>query len=71
MGIKIEPKSYWDMGQNLSSKPYITNRTTAAVAYIMEELELPIGKALEKLIKEDLYDEIIEKLKEDYPDIEE
>lgn len=66
----IALKSYWDKRTNVTSRPSVSYRTVEVVSYIMEDLELPMGKAMEELmINGELYKETIEKLKKDYPDI--
>ena len=65
-------KNYFEGRDNLKNKPSLSRRTIFVIDYVMEELELPIGKAIEKLMfDEKLYSDVIEKLKEEYPDIEE
>ena len=68
----IVTKSFWDSRVNLNNKPSLSYRTVEVIEYVMEDLELPIGKAIEKLMfDEKLYSDVIEKLREEYPDIEE
>ncbi|RXK03796.1 MULTISPECIES: hypothetical protein [Arcobacteraceae] len=68
----IGNKSFWDSRINLKNKPSLSHRTIEVIDHIMVEEELPLGLALEKLMKTpNLYENIIEKLKNDYPDIKE
>ncbi|MGB7402689.1 MAG: hypothetical protein WA916_08910 [Arcobacter sp.] len=67
----IGKKSFWDSRINLKNKPSLSHRTIEVIDYIMEEEGLPLGTTLEKLMtSSNLYAEVIEKLKDDYPDIE-
>lgn len=64
--------NWFDGRENLKNKPSLSRRTLHVVDHLMVEEELPLGIALEKLMKTpNLYENIIEKLKDDYPDIEE
>jgi hypothetical protein len=68
----IGKKSFWDSRINLKNKPSLSQRTIEVIDYIMQEEGLPLGTTLEKLIiTPNLYAEVIEKLKDDYPDIKE
>lgn len=70
--IKISKTSFWDKRDNLTNKPSLSLRTIEVIQYIMIEEEIALGLALEKLMSTpNLYKETIEKLKSDYPDIEE
>jgi hypothetical protein len=73
MGINnLILKNYFEGRDNLKNKPSLSRRTIFVIDYVMEELELPAGKAMEKLMSDEkLYSDVIEKLKEEYPDIEE
>lgn len=62
--------SFWDRRENIKNKPSVELRTSRVIEKIMEDNEIPIGLAIEKLMKEDgLYAETIEKLSKLYPDI--
>jgi len=62
---------WWDKRANLTNKPSVSFRTQEVILYLMDEFDLPSGKAIEKLMKEErLYYQIIEKLKEKYPEID-
>lgn len=64
-------KSFWDARTNLN-KPSLSFRTIEVIQYLMKEDEIALGIAIEKLMTTpNLYKETIEKLKSDYPDIEE
>ncbi len=62
--------SFWDRRENIKNKPSVELRTSRVIEKIMEDNEIPMGLAIEKLMKEDgLYAETIEKLSKLYPDI--
>ncbi len=64
-------KSFWDARTNLNNKPSLSFRTIEVIQYLMKEDEMALGIAIEKLMTvPNLYKETIEKLKSDYPDIE-
>lgn len=68
--LKINKSSFWDKRDNLINKPSLSLRTIEVVQYIMTEEEIALGLALEKLMTTpNLYEDVIEKLKNDYPDI--
>lgn len=62
--------SFWDRRENIKNKPSVELRTSRVIEKIMEDFEIPMGVAIEKLMKQDgLYGETIEKLSKLYPDI--
>jgi hypothetical protein len=68
----IGNKSFWDSRINIKNKPSLSHRTIEVINYLMEKEEIALGLAIEKLMSTpNLYNKTIEKLKEDYPDIEE
>lgn len=65
-------RSFWDGRTNLNNKPSLSYRTIEVIQYLMDEDEVALGIAIEKLMTTpNLYKETLEKLKGDYPDIEE
>ena len=64
-------KNWWKKRDNLKNKPSLSFRTIEVIQYLMKEDEMALGIAIEKLMTvPNLYKETIEKLKSDYPDIE-
>lgn len=62
--------SFWDRRENIKTKPSVELRTLRVIDYVMEDEGLPIGIAIEKLMRSPgMYEEIVEKLAEVYPDI--
>lgn len=62
--------SFWDRRENIKNKPSVELRTSRVIEKIMEDFDIPMGIAIEKLMKQDgLYAETIEKLSKLYPDI--
>lgn len=62
--------SFWDRRENIKNKPSVELRTSRVIEKIMDDYEIPMGVAIEKLMREDgLYAETIEKLSNFYPDI--
>ena len=65
-------KSFWYARTNLNNKPSLSFRTIEVIQYLMNDEEIALGIAIEKLMTTpNLYKETLEKLKSDYPDIEE
>lgn len=65
-------KNWWSKRDNLKNKPSLSHRTLEVISQIMNEEEVALGIAIEKLMTTPgLYKETLEKLKGDYPDIEE
>ncbi|WP_151950342.1 hypothetical protein [Aliarcobacter butzleri] len=65
-------KNWWNKRDNLKNKPSLSYRTLEVINQIMSEEEIALGIAIEKLMTTpNLYKETLEKLKSDYPDIEE
>lgn len=65
-------KNFWDARTNLNNKPSLSYRTIEIIQHLMDEDEVALGIAIEKLMTTpNLYKETLEKLKCDYPDIEE
>lgn len=63
-------QSFWDRRENIKTKPSVELRTLRVIDYIMEDEGLPIGVTIEKLMRSPgLYEEIVKKLAEVYPDI--
>lgn len=69
--IRISKDNFWDKRSNLDNKPSLSHRSIKVIEQIMEDNEsLTIGRAIEKLmVTPSLYDEMLEKLREDYGDI--
>jgi len=68
---KLTSKSFWDKRDNLTNKPSLSYRSIEVVQFIMKRDEIALGVAIEKLFTTaGLFDEVLEELKEDYPDIE-
>ncbi|MFH0710114.1 MAG: hypothetical protein V2A75_07910 [Pseudomonadota bacterium] len=62
--------SFWDRRENIKNKPSVELRTSRVIEKIMDDYEIPMGVAIEKLMREDgLYAETIEQLSKLYPDI--
>ena len=67
---RIHKTSFWDKRDNLTNKPSLSLRTIEVIQYVMGEDEIALGLAVEKLmVTPNLYDEVVEKLSEDYDDI--
>ncbi|MDS1315803.1 hypothetical protein [Aliarcobacter butzleri] len=65
-------KNWWNKRDNLKNKPSLSYRTLEVINQIMSDEEIALGTAIEKLMTTpNLYKETLEKLKSDYPDIEE
>jgi hypothetical protein len=61
--------NFWDGRINVKSKPSVALRTERVINYVMEKYSIGIGQAIEKIMREKLWDEIIIELSELYPDI--
>lgn len=62
--------SFWDRRENIKNKPSVELRTSRVIEKVMEDFGIPMGVAIEKLMREDgMYAETIEKLSKLYPDI--
>ena len=65
-------KNWWKKRDNLKNKPSLSYKTLEVINQVMKDEEIALGIAIEKLMTvPNLYKETIEKLKSDYPDIEE
>ncbi|WP_418180758.1 hypothetical protein ACNSOL_01430 [Aliarcobacter lanthieri] len=65
-------KNWWDKRDNLKNKPSLSYRTLEVINQIMLDEEIALGTAIERLMTTpNLYQETLEKLKSDYPDIKE
>ncbi|OCL85730.1 hypothetical protein AAX26_01797 [Aliarcobacter thereius] len=65
-------KNWWKKRDNLKNKPSLSYKTLEVISQVMKDEEIALGTAIEKLMTTpNLYKETIEKLKSDYPDIEE
>lgn len=65
-------KNWWNKRDNLKNKPSLSYRTLEVINQIMSDEEIALGTAIEKLMTTpNLYKETLERLKSDYPDIEE
>ncbi len=65
-------KNWWNKRDNLKNKPSLSYRTLEVINQIMVDEEIALGTAIEKLMTTpNLYKETLDKLKSDYPDIEE
>lgn len=64
-------KNWWKKRDNLKNKPSLSYKTLEVINQVMKDEEIALGIAIEKLMTvPNLYKETIEKLKGDYPDIE-
>ena len=62
-------KSFWDNRLNVKSKPSVTIRTERIIYHVMDKYSIGIGQAIEKIMKENLYNKCLEELSEIYSDI--
>lgn len=64
-------KNWWKKRDNLKNKPSLSYKTLEVINQVMKDEEIALGIAIEKLMTTpNLYKDTIEKLKSDYPDIE-
>lgn len=61
--------SFWDGRINVKSKPSVALRTERVICHVMEKYSIGIGQAIEKIMRENLWDETILELSDLYPDI--
>ncbi|HEX5330801.1 MAG: hypothetical protein Q8M39_11290 [Sulfuricurvum sp.] len=61
--------SFWDGRENINKRPSVERRTERVIHHCMEKYSIGIGQAIEKIMKEKLYDELLSELSEIYPDI--
>lgn len=60
--------NFWDRRENIKSKPSVELRTARVLDHVMEKYSIGIGQAIEKVMRENLWDEMISELSELYPD---
>ena len=66
----LQKKSFWDKRENLKNKPSLSHRSLEVIPFLMERDSIALGIAIERVMSTDgLYDEILEKLSEDFDDI--
>lgn len=61
--------NFWDGRENIKNRPSVERRTERVIAYCMEKYSIGIGPAIEKIMKEKIWDELLEELSGIYPDI--
>lgn len=61
--------SFWDRRENIKQRPSVELRTERVIAFAMEKYSIGIGAAIEKIMKQNLYQEILVELSAQYPDI--
>ncbi len=61
--------NFWDGRENINKRPSVERRTERVIHRCMEKYSIGIGQAIEKIMKENLYDELLQELSEIYPDI--
>lgn len=61
--------NFWDGRENIKSKPSVERRTERVLNHVMEKYSIGIGQAMEKVMRENIWDEMISELSEMYPDI--
>ena len=61
--------SFWDGRENINKRPSVERRTERVIHHCMEKYSIGIGQAIEKIMKENLYNELLSELSEIYPDI--
>lgn len=61
--------NFWDGRENINKRPSVERRTERVIHWCMEKYSIGIGPAIEKIMKENLYDDILKELSEIYPDI--
>jgi len=61
--------SFWDGRENIKSRPSVERRTERVLNHAMEKYSIGIGQAIEKVMREHLWDDLIMELSEIYPDI--
>jgi len=62
-------KSFWDGRENIKNRPSVERRTERVIDHVMQKYSIGIGPAIEKIMKENLYDLTLEELSDMYPDI--
>lgn len=64
--------SFWNRRENIKNKPSVELRTSRVIEKVMNDFEVPMGVAIEKLMRTSgLYDEMVAKLVSIYPDFAE
>lgn len=61
--------SFWDGRENINKRPSVERRTERVIHHCMEKYSIGIGQAIEKIMKENLYNDLLSELSEIYPDI--
>lgn len=61
--------SFWDGRENINKRPSVERRTERVIHHCMEKYSIGIGQAIEKIMKENLYNDLLNELSEIYPDI--
>lgn len=68
---RITDTTIWDKRTNLTNKPSLSFRSIEVIQKVMQDEDVALGIAIEKLFTTDgLYKDTIKKLSEDYSDIE-
>ena len=65
----MEASSFWERRENIKQRPSVELRTERVIHHCMEKYSIGIGPAIEKIMRENLYDELLQELSEVYPDI--
>ena len=67
---RIHKTLFWDKRDNLVNKPSLSYRSIEVIQHIMENENLNLGLAIEKLLlSSPYYTEVLDELSGDYPDI--
>lgn len=67
---RIHRTLFWDKRDNLVNKPSLSYRSIEVIQHMMENENLNLGLAIEKLITSSPhYSKILNELSEDFPDI--
>ncbi len=61
--------NFWDGRENINKRPSVERRTERVINHVMEKYSIGIGPAIEKIMRENLWDETILELSDIYPDI--
>lgn len=61
--------NFWDRRENIDRKPSVERRTDRVIYHVMEKYSIGMGQAIEKLMRENIWNDMIRELIADYPDI--
>ena len=65
----MKNNTIWETRKNIHTKPSVSTRTDTVITYVMQKYSIGIGQAIEKIMIEGIYEEVLEELSKVYCDI--